>query len=84
MTHIFNECKQAIENERCFECNEYYNCDLCDYVEERCHQVRLDTVDDFADKCIELQSALFTNASVSELNQFKFWLFKIVEQLKGA
>lgn len=45
-------------------------------------QVRADVIDEFADKCIELQRALFVNPSVRELDIFKIWLCNVAEQLK--
>lgn len=38
MIEIYDECKKAIANNKCSECNEYYSCYLCDYVEERYEQ----------------------------------------------
>lgn len=69
-------CKEECEEENsCFECAEKQ---LAEYEK----QIRADAIDEFADKCIESQRALFVNPSVKELDMFKTWVYIVAEALK--
>ena len=46
MIEIYAECKSAIINNKCSECNEFYSCHICDFVEERYQQGRADAIDE--------------------------------------
>ncbi|MCQ2369249.1 MAG: hypothetical protein MJ007_02095 [Paludibacteraceae bacterium] len=42
MKILYDECKSAIINNKCTECNEFYSCYVCDFIEERYQQGRAD------------------------------------------
>ena len=46
MFEIYAECKSAIINKKCSECNEFYSCYICDFVEERYQQGRADAIEE--------------------------------------
>lgn len=62
MIEIYDECKSAIINNKCSECNEFYSCYICDFVEERYQQGKAEAIDEVI-KCLEAQFLMQNNPS---------------------
>lgn len=75
MFEICDECKSAIINKKCSECNDFYSCYICDFVEERYQQGRADAIDEVKNKMFSMPT------SISAYDVIRM-LYKLKEQNK--
>ncbi len=44
MKILYDDCLEAIRDNKCSECNDYFQCSVCDYIEQRYEQGRADAL----------------------------------------
>lgn len=47
MSRLYEECENAIRDNKCSECNDFYQCSLTDFLEIRDKQIRAEAIDKF-------------------------------------
>ena len=76
MIEIYDECKSAIINNKCSECNEFYSCYMCDFIEERYQQGRADeqlrSIESAKEQAKEYRVAL-EKAKADGVREFLAW-----------
>lgn len=79
MKILYDDCLDAIKNNRCSECNDFYQCSVADYIELRYEKGRADVLDELIKKIWELQSV---ERPIREAIGISL-VGEIVEQMKG-
>lgn len=46
MKILYDDCIESIKNNKCSECNDFYQCSVCDYVQQQYEKGRADTIDE--------------------------------------
>lgn len=47
MKVLYDECIDALRDNKCSECNDFYQCSVCDYFQQRYEQGRTDAIEEF-------------------------------------
>ena len=72
-------CLDALKDNKCSECNDFYQCSVCDYFQQRYEQGRLDAIEEIATKLEEELTMVMPRDKV------KYVMYKVhtvLEQLK--
>lgn len=79
MKILYDECLEAIKNNRCSECNDFYQCSVADFIELRCQQSKAETIEE----CIsELKSRLLDAITREHLESVTNLINDVAEMVK--
>lgn len=62
MKVLYNECIKALRDNKCSECNDFYQCSVCDYLQEQYKKGRTDKYQEIVSNYM-----LLTENQVSEI-----------------
>lgn len=72
---LYDECIYALRDNKCSECNDFYQCSVCDYFQQRYEQGRADAIDEFA-------SCVLTELENGVGGDIKDYILEIIPILK--
>lgn len=76
MKVLYDECIEALRDNKCSECNDFYQCSVCDYFQEQYEKGRADKYQEIVSEYMLLTEEQVAEIRADAIEEFANWLPK--------